>query len=160
MAFESKTGLGVSSQYGVRSTGGNAGTEHRKDSKVRLVIQLTGRSINEGFLPPVVVPVGARFESARLRVDEAFALSGTTPTVRIGSEGSIATNGVVLTEAELENVGTKAPASTGAGTWSFSSSTGVTAAAKVKFDLGGTSPVVSPTQGKATLVLEYTNLAK
>lgn len=160
MGYENKTGLNVYSQYGVRDTGGNAGSEKRGNSKVRLVIQLTGRSVNEGFLPPVVIPVGARFESARLRVDEAFNLGGTTPTIRIGSEGSIATNGVVISETELENVGTKALASTGAGTWSFSSSTGVTAAAKVKFDLGGTTPTVSPTQGKATLVLEYVHLAK
>lgn len=161
MGYSSEAGLGVNNHYGPRRTGGAVGSETRDGSKVRLVIQLTGKSLNElGFVPPVVIPKGARFESARLRVDEAFALTGTSPTVQVGSEGSVATNGVVISEAELENVGTKALASTGAGTWSFSSTTGLTAAAKVKFALGGTSPVVDSTVGKATLVLEYVDLAK
>lgn len=159
MAFENSAGIGVSNHYGVRETGANAGS-YTTDSGVKtLVLKFTGASINDGFIPPVSIPVGARFKSAYLRVDEAFVVTGTSPTLRVGATGSIATNGVVITEAELENVGTKAIASTGAGTWSFSSSTGTTAAAIVDFDLGGTSPVVASDSGKATLVLEYLDVA-
>jgi hypothetical protein len=163
MGFENKAGLGVNNQYGVRETGGSVGIEHAYGSKVTLKIDLTGQSIADavaGFMPPLVVPKGALFRSAVLRVDEAFAVSGTSPTVRIGAAGSIGTNGIVLTEAELEAVGTKVPASAGAGTWSQTSSTGTTAAAKVALDLGGTSPVVATTSGKATLILEFVNETK
>lgn len=160
MAYSTASGLGVNNHYGPRDTGGAVGTETRDGSKVRLVFQFTGKSIADGFVPPASIPKGARFESARLRVDEAFVVGGTTPTLRWGAAGSVSTNGVVITEAELETVGTKALASTGAGTWSFSSTTGTTVAAKVAFDLGGTSPTVASTAGKATLVLEYVDLAK
>ena len=160
MAYENTAGLGVFNQYGPRDTGGSVGVEHSKDSVHQLSLNLTGASLNSGFLPPVVVPKGARFLRAILRVDEAFVVTGTSPTVRVGSAGSIATNGIVLTEAELEAVGTKAPASAGAGTWSTSSATGLTAAAKVAIDFGGTSPAVASTSGKATLLLEFINKTK
>jgi hypothetical protein len=158
MGYENKAGLGVNNQYGARDTGGAVGQEHSYGSKWTINIDLTGQSIADaiaGFMPPVVVPKGALFKAATLRVDEAFVVGGTSPTVRIGAAGSIGTNGIVLTEAELEAVGTKVPASTGAGTWAQSSSTGTTAAAKVALDLGGTSPTVATTAGKATLILEY-----
>jgi hypothetical protein len=161
MPFEKNSGLNVNNFYGPRDTGGSLGTEDRDGTLVTLSVNLTGASLNNlSFLPPVQVPKGALFRRAQIRVDEAFVVTGTSPTVRVGSLGSISTNGVVITEAELENVGTKSLASTGAGTWAFNSSTGVTAAALVGIDLGGTSPVVSPTVGKATLVLEYLHKAK
>ena len=159
MPFENTAGIAVSNFYGARSTGNSVGVETSDSSQHRLSISLTGEMLNGSFIPPVNVPKGARFINAILRVDEAFDLSGTTPTVRVGAAGSVATNGVVLTEAELENVGTKAPASTGAGTWSFSSATGTTADAKVAFDMGGTTPTATRV-GKATLILTYINKTK
>lgn len=156
MAFENQTGLGVFNQYGPRETGGTIGVEHSQDSIHQLSMTFTGSSIATGeFVSPVVLPEGAKILDYILSVKEAFALSGTSPTVLFGSKGSVATNGVVLTKAELEAVGTKAPASAGAGTWAKTSATGLAAAAEVAFDLGGTSPVVSETAGKATLVVRY-----
>lgn len=163
MGFENKAGLGVNNQYGVRATGGAVGVEHGYGTTTVYNIDLTGQSIADaiaGFMPPVVVPKGALLRRATLRVDEAFVVGGTSPTVRIGASGSIATNGIVLTEAELEAVGTKTPASTGAGTWATNSATGTTAAAKVALDLGGTSPTVDATAGKATLILEFVGKTK
>lgn len=163
MGYENSAGLGVYNHYGVRGTGGAVGSEHREGTTVTIRIDLTGQSINDavsGFMPPVYVPAGARFKSAYLRVDEVFVVTGTSPTVRVGAAGSIATNGVVISEAELEALGTKALSSTGAGTWSFSSSTGTSADAKIALDLGGTTPAVASTQGKATLILEYVDVAK
>lgn len=163
MGYENKAGLGVNNHYGVRETGGAVGKETGDNSEVRIRIDLTGQSINDavnGFMPPVYVPKGALFQQAILRVDEAFTVTGTSPTVRVGASGSIATNGVVVTEAELENVGTKLIASTGAGTWAVGSSTGTTAAAKIALDLGGTTPAVAATSGKGTLILVFTNVAK
>lgn len=159
MAYENSAGLGVYNQYGPRQSGGAVGVEHGYGSTVVLKIDLTGDSINDavaGFVPPVSIPKGANFNSARLRVDEAFNLTGTTPAVSIGAAGSVGTNYISLSEAELENVGTKEIASTGNGTWAFNSSTGTTAAALIGFALTGTTPVVTAGTGKATLILEYT----
>lgn len=159
MPFENSAGLSVSNFYGARESGGSVGVERSQDSVHTLSIAFTGASINSTFLPPVVVPKGAQFKRAVLRVDEAFNITGTSPTVIFG--GTVpGTNGIVLTEAELEAVGTKTPASTGTGTWAQSSATGTTAAERVTRALGGTTPVVSPTVGKATLILEFVNKTK
>lgn len=160
MAFENSAGTGVSNHYGTRSTGGAIGVETSDNSTHLMVVDFTGATLNGSFLPPVVLPKGALVKGYKLRVDEAFVVTGTSPTVRFGATGSVSTNGVVLTEAELENVGTKTPASTGAGTWAVGSSTGTTAAAKVAFDLGGTTPAVAATSGKAQLIIEYVNRTK
>lgn len=159
MSFENSAGIAVSNHYGARSTGNSVGVETSDTSEHRLSVYITGDMLNGTFLPPVNIPKGAHFLSAILRVDEAFDLGGTTPTVRIGAAGSVATNGFVLSEAELEAVGTKVPASTGAGTWSFTSATGTTADAKVAFDMGGTSPTAARV-GKATLILTFANKTK
>lgn len=163
MSYESNTGIGVANQYGVRLTGGAVGGEHERSVNKVLKVELTGDSINDalaGFVPPFSMPKGANLNAVRLRVDEVFVVGGTTPTVRIGSAGSIATNGIVITEAELETTGTKEIASTGAGTWAFGSTTGLTAAALVDIDLGGTTPTVARGSGKATVIIEYTDAAK
>lgn len=160
MGFKNEAGIGVFNHYGARDTGGSVGLETSNDSVHRLNISITGAMLNGTFIPEVSIPKGALFRKATLRVDEAFVLGGTTPTVRFGASGSVATNGIVLSETEMENVGTKVPASTGAGTWAQGSSTGTTAAALVAFDMGGTSPTADATVGKATLTLEYVNKTK
>lgn len=160
MSYENKAGLGVNNQYGPRDTGGAIGLEHGYNSTHTLEIQITPEFVNSGYIPPVVVPKGAIFTRALLRVDEAFTLTGTSPTVIYGASGSEATNGIVLTQAELQAVGTKVPASTGTGTWAQNSTTGTTAAAKIGKALGGTTPAVTGTAGKATLVLHFFNATK
>lgn len=158
--YENSAGIGVNNFYGARDTTyGSVGVEHSDDSLHQLSIAFTGTSLNQAFLPPVFVPKGAQFKRAVLRVDEAFAISGTTPTVIFGGTAP-ATDGIVLTEAELEAVGTKTPASTGTGTWAQSSTTGTTASQRVAKALGGTTPVVTSGVGKATLILEFINKTK
>jgi hypothetical protein len=160
MPYANSAGIGVSNFYGARDTGTSVGVETGQDSSHQLSISFTGTSLQDAYLPPLFIPKGALFKRAILRVDEAFNITGTTPTLIFGAAGSEATNGIVLTEAELETIGTKTPASTGTGTWSQASSTGVTVAAKVGRALGGTSPVVTTGVGKATLILEYFNKTK
>ena len=157
MPYGNQAGLGVNNFYGARDTtsGTAVGAETTNDSIVRLSITFSGDSLNDGFIPPVVIPKGALFRRAILRVDEAFNITGTTPTVIFGAVGAESTNGIVLAEAELETVGTKAPASVGTGTWAQTSTTGVLVAARVGRALGGTAPVVVKGVGKATLILEY-----
>lgn len=157
MGFEDNTGLGVNNHYGARDTGGAIGVEHAYGSLHTVKIDLTGQSIADaiaGFAPPVVVPKYAKFKSATLVVHEVFAVTGTTPHLLIGSAGSVATNGVEITEAELEALGTKSLASTGAGTWAFADTAGLGAAAKIAFALEGDTAIAA-TSGKATLILEY-----
>lgn len=159
MGFENSAGIGVYNNYGARDTGGSIGVERSQDSIHNLSIAFTGASLASGFLPPVVVPKGAQFKRAVLRVDEAFVVTGTSPTLIFGGTAP-ATNGIVLTEAELEAVGTKTVTSTGTGTWAQSSATGTTAAEKVTKALGGTTPAIAATSGKATLTLEFYNKTK
>lgn len=161
MAFENKTGLNVHNHYGPRGVGTSIGVEHSQDSIHQLSIAFTGKSLANSFLPPVVIPKGALFKRAVLRVDEAFVVTGTNPTLIFGELGDEATNGIVLTEAELEAVGTKTPASSGTGTWAFNSATGTTAAKKIGKALGGTNtPAISTAAGAATLTIEYFYKAK
>lgn len=161
MAYENSAGLSVNNVYGARQTGGAVGVEHGYGANWVLKIDLTGEMINEfvsagGYVPPVVIPKGANFNKATLRVDEAFVVTGTTPALSVGANGTVGTNYISLSEAELEAIGTKELASSGAGTWAFNSATGTTAAAKVAFALTGTTPAVDATVGKGTLILEYT----
>jgi hypothetical protein len=159
MTYENKTGTGVYASYGKRDTGGSVGSERTIGSTRDYSIAITGASVNSGFLPPIVVPKGSKFVKALLRVDEAFNLTGTTPTVIFGGTAP-ATNGIILSEAELEAIGTKVPASTGTGTWAVASATGTTAAEKIAKTIGGTTPVVDATVGKATLILTFVNKTK
>lgn len=155
MSFENTSGLGVFSSYGKRSTGGSVGSETTDGSTRDYSITITGESLNSSFLPSVSLPKGSKFKGAILRVDEAFAVS-TGGTVAFG--GTLpGTNGIVLTEAELENIGTKVPASTGTGTWAVASATGTTAAQFINKAISGT---VTATQGKATLILTFVNKTK
>jgi len=155
MSFEKTSGLGVYSSYGKRSTGGSVGSETTDGSTRDYSITITGESLNSAFLPGVSLPKGSKFKGAILRVDEAFAVS-SGGTVTFG--GTVpGTNGIVLTETELENIGTKVPASTGAGTWAVASATGTTAAELITKAISGT---VTATQGKATLILTFVNKTK
>lgn len=162
MPFLNQAGIGVANFYGARDTGGSVGVEQSTDGIHQLSLEMTGDSLNDQLAagavvlgPKFVLPAGAHFLRFFLRVDEAFVIGGTTPTIRVGAFGSISTNGVVLTEAEMETVGTKIPASVGAGTWAIASTTGTTAAAAVAIDAGGTTPTVQRGVGQATLVAEY-----
>jgi len=164
MTYENKAGLNVNNHYGARDTGGAVGQETRDGSTVVVRVDLTGQSVNDaisGFMPPVYVPKGARFLRATLRVDEVFVVTGTNPVVEVGADGSEATNGVTLTEAQLEALGTYDVSSALSGTWATNAATGTAAAAKIDIVLGGTdTPAVAKTSGKGTLVLEYISVTK
>lgn len=157
--FESSAGINVSNYYGARDTGGTIGVEHGQNSVVRLSIDFTGASLNDGFAPPVSIPKYAHFLSNPvLTVHEAFVVTGDTPTILIGAAGSVATNGFILTETELETVGTKKIANDGEGTWDIAHASGTAAAALVAFEFEGDAAVTNA--GRATLVMEYVNLYK
>ena len=150
MPYQSNTGINVANHYGARETGYAVGLEQSSDSTFKVSVQLTGASLNGGWLPSVYVPKGALLKSAFLDVDEAFVVS-TSGTVAVG--GTVpGTNGIVLTEAKLEALGTSNVTSLSVGTWAEDSATGTTASQKVTTAITGT---VGATAGKATLVMEF-----
>lgn len=150
MPYESNTGLGVSNQYGQRETGGAAGTEHSKTSNQVLTYDITGEMLNSPYAPPVWMPRGAKVVRATLVVDEVFNVSASG-TVAIGGTAP-GTNGVVLTEAQLEATGTKDVSSVAVGTWATASTTGTTAAQRIARAITGT---VAANTGKGKLLVEY-----
>jgi hypothetical protein len=158
MAFENTAGLGVNNQYGPRNTGGAAGLEQGTNSVARLSISITGEMLNSGFVTPQSIPKYASFKSAHITVHEAFVVTGTTPTILVGAAGSVATNGFIISETELETLGSRKLANDGEGTWDVAHATGTTAAALVDFAFEGDAAVTNA--GRATLVLEYVNLYK
>ena len=155
MAYENKTGLNVYSQYGKRNTGGSVGSETTDGSTRTYSIDFTGESLNSGFLPKVVLPKGARITNAILRVDQAFVVSAGG-TVAFGNAAGPVANGIVLSEAELEAVGTKYVTDTGAGTWDMTTSTGLAADSAIGKTVNGT---VDATTGRATLLLTFVQKA-
>lgn len=155
MPFENKTGLNVYSQYGPRTVGSTVGTDHSKNARHELNFEFTGTSLAEGtFLPPFVVPKGARFERATLTVHQAIVITGTTPGLAVGGTAP-ATNGLALTAANLGTVATLDVSSQLAGTWATASAAGTTAAERVTIALTGTTPVVTTGTGKVSLVIVY-----
>lgn len=155
MPIYNQAGLNVGNFYGARDTGTTYGVEQSSDSIHQLSIAFTGASLQDGYVPNLVLPKGALFKRYVLRVDEAFNLTGTNPTIIFGSVGAEATNGIILTEAELEAIGTKTPASVGTGTWANTSATGIPANTKIGKVYGGTTPVVASNVGRATLTAEF-----
>lgn len=154
MAYENSAGLGVHNQYGARATGGANG---KVDDDViqYLSFDMTGDSLNSTFNPPTYMPKGGKVLRAFLRVDEVFAVSAAG-TVAVGGTAP-GTNGVILTEAQLEAVGTKDVSSVAIGTWATASATGPTATEKVTKAITGT---VTAGSGKATLIVEFLGKTK
>lgn len=162
MGYDNGSALGVFNHYGVRETGGAVGQERLTNTTYIVRIDLTGQSIADviaGFMPPVYIPKYANFVSAMLQVDEAFVVTGTTPTLLVGATGSVPTNGFIITETELETVGLKALADTGQGTWAIGHASGTAAAAKIDIEFEGDAAIAT-TSGKGTLILEYQCAAK
>ena len=155
MAYESLTGLNVATQYGVRNTGGSNGLEQSSDSVQKLSFNLTGEMLNSTYNPPVYMPKGAKVIRAILRVDEAFVVSAAG-TVAVGGTAPV-TDGVVLTEAKLEALGTSDVSTLAVGTWATASTTGPLTTQKTTKVVTGT---VGATSGKATLIVEYLNVTK
>lgn len=150
MAYENTAGLGVTNQYGARNTGGAVGLEQSQNSEFIVSVDLTGEMLNSGYVAPAYVPKGAKLVKAILRVDEVFVVSAAG-TVAIGGTAP-GTNGIVLTEAQLEALGTKDVSSVAIGTWATASAVGTSASEKITRAITGT---VGATSGKATLVMEF-----
>lgn len=152
MAYEDSAGLNVHNHYGPRNTGGSVGVERSTDSKHELSLYFTKSSLNDGFLPPVVVPKGAKILSFRMHVDEAF--TGVT-AITVGEKGAESTNGVPLVAGDINAIGSRTPTGPATGTWASGAANGTTADKEVGFTKTGTA-----TAGRGTLIIEYVYKAR
>ncbi|MBL4654108.1 MAG: hypothetical protein JKY53_14785 [Flavobacteriales bacterium] len=156
MSIELASKRDVLVNYGTRVTGRAAGIVKTEGANNELVIDLTGQILTDLIVFPVVVPSGSIFTGeARLVVSEAFNLAVGT-VVEVGQQGSEVTNGVSLTEAELESTGTKDVSAGLAGEWAITSELSTDHTIDIALSAGS---VTSSTVGKAQLILEYIKLA-
>lgn len=113
--------------------------------------EFTGQDILDGKAQLIATTLlaGALVTGAVVKVKSAFALTGTTPTILLGTSGSEVTNGFVISAAQANAVGSYNIFATAAGTWAA-----VLAADTLSnIALGGTSPVVTGA-GRLEIVLD------
>lgn len=123
------------------------GVQKQNSNEVVVSFVLDGEKFSGGtyqFDSQEIVPVGSVPLYCHIRVTEAFALGGTTPTIQVGDAGS-ATRYAALSEANAEAVGTYTASVT---------ATPLTAAGTIAVSLGGTTPTVT-SAGRATVTLAY-----
>lgn len=148
MVKENSAGLGVFNNYGPRTVDeGRFSEKRRQDSSLEVEVAFHGND----FLTVVgEIPAGALLRAATVDIVEAFDVGGTTPNIAIGTDGSAATNGVLISEAILEAVGKADIFGAAAGTWAAL----LASATTVAVELEGDTTVVT-TQGHAVVKLYF-----
>lgn len=150
----------VRNQFGRRDVGGTEGVLKVEGMREQLVFDVTGAMFNQlaDGLVPYVLPGGAILRNVFADVEEAFVATGTTPVLNIGTDGSEATNGFTLSEAQLESTGSYDVTSTLKGTWAVN--TPLAANTVIGKALGGTTPVVTNAgRVRITVVFDRANRA-
>ena len=150
----------VSNFYGPRDHDVTAGVIKTEGGQNELTIVLDAVTLTDGDLiltAKPFIPAGSRVLRAYVQVEEAFAITGTTPLLSVGTEGAAAANGLDITEAQLEAIGVYDITSTLAGTWHPTTGTGIVdrtvvgLAESAGFTVTGGAGGV----GKATVVVTY-----
>lgn len=145
----------VNNHYGPRDTGKTVGVKKTEGVMYELTLDIDGEMVGNGayaLLAPKL-PANSLIEDVYVEVTEAFALGGTTPAIEIGTEGSEATNGVTITEAQAEATGAYDVTSALAGTWTA----GLAAETTLGLALSGTTPTVTDA-GKMRVVIRYVQM--
>lgn len=145
----------VSNHYGQRNVGGTIGVDKVEGMKEELVIDLTGEFFNDkpDGLVPFVLPAGAVIKAVYIDVEDVFVVTGTNPTVLIGTNGSEVTNGFVISKAILEATGSANLTATLAGTWD--NEVPLAANTQVGIALGGTGGPAVTDAGKARVTILF-----
>lgn len=145
----------VHNQFGPRDVGGTIGVNKVEGMKEELVIDFTGEQFNDlpDGLIPFVLPAGAVITAVYLDVEEAFVVSGTTPALEVGTDGSEATNGFTITEAQLEATGSVNLTSALSGTWD--AEVPLAANTTIGFALSGTDTPAITDAGKARITILF-----
>ena len=143
----------VNNHYGTRDTGKTVGVSKTEGFVQELTLYVDGDMVGAGayaLLAPTI-PAKAIIEDVYMEVTEAFVLGGTTPVIDVGTEGSEATNGFTITEAQAEAVGMYDLTGALAGTWAA----GLAAETTVGLLLGGGGSNTVTSAGKAKIVIRY-----
>ena len=142
----------VNNHYGARETGKTVGVVQTEGNMREVSWDLDGVMVgNEAFpLDAPVIPAGAVIDRVTVEVREAFVLGGTTPVIEVGTEGTEATNGFTISEAQAEALGTYDLTSALSGTWAAP----LAAATTVGIDLAGGTPTVT-SAGKMRVSVRY-----
>lgn len=154
MAREIIPVLGVSQDFGQRFTGGAVGSYKTEGAKNEFSLNLTGEVLATRILSPLAIPAGSVITKATLRVVQAFNLA-TSSVVRVGTKGAEAANGLSLTEAQLEAVGSYDVTATLAGTYDNEVPLAAASTLGVAFSAGS---VTDRNVGRAVLVIETTRV--
>ena len=156
MAKEESSGLGagVRSRFGpVDIPDGSQGVVRTAGNKNELVVEFSGNDINDDDFQKAIVPAGSLVVDAYVEISEVFALGGTTPTINVGTDGSEGINGVEISKAEAEALGTVDISASIAGTWATSLASDTT----VSIALDGTTPTATDA-GHAKVVIGYVKM--
>ena len=146
----------VNTHFGAFEGGKTVGTKNTEGVMYELTMDIDGEMMGaeEFALLAPKIPAGSRIEDAFLQVTEVFVMGGTTPTFEVGTEGSEATNGLVISEAVGEALGTYDLTGTLVGTWAGTS--GLVAETTVGIALEGDATVTDA--GKMRLVIRYVKM--
>jgi hypothetical protein len=142
---------GVQVQRGERETGRTQGDIKTEGLNGEKVYELTGQVLSDLINQKFFMEAGSRLVKATLVVDEAFDLA-TSSVVEIGEDGAEATNGVSLTEANLESTGIVDVTSALAGEWAATSVVPHYQDVGIAFSAGS---VADASVGKARVIFEY-----
>lgn len=137
--------------FGPRKGGSTVGV-YETDGLIReLSVDIDGDMLGKAAFQLITpkLPKGAMIRQVLATVSEAFVLGAST-TIRIGTSGTEATNGISITEAQGEALGTYNLNGTLAGTWAAPLAAGVTVGIALS---GGTT--TTTTAGKARVVIRY-----
>jgi len=155
MSTEVTTIRGVRQTYGTREPGGAIGVVKTEGISNELTVDFDSVSLSDDAFATVVIPAGSIPVAAYVEITEAFVMGGTSPTILVGTSGSEATNGCVISEALGEAIGAADITATLAGTWD---NAGLAAATTVGVALGGTSPTITSV-GKGRVTVVYKKVA-
>lgn len=140
--------------FGARDTGGTTGLLETDGNIEILRMHITGEDFADLADPlvPTYLPAGSIIRDVWWDTIDVFAMTGTSPTVLIGTDTSEVTNGLVISKAVVEATNTARLTGTLTGTWAVN--TPLQARTKIGFALGGTTPTLSRT-GSGILTIEF-----
>jgi hypothetical protein len=156
MAKELNVKLGVNTFYGPRNTTeGSVGNFKTTGAVEELVLEITGEQFTgtDNTYVSGTIPAGALPLKAYIEVTEAFTITGTAPTIDIGTKGSEDTHGFDVTEAQALAPGLYVDGSA-AGDWANQLAADTT----VGVELGGGTPALTTPVGRMKVVITYMSI--
>ena len=140
----------VSNHYNRRFTGKTSGVSRTAGYMNELTLDIDGDMVSKGSFELVAptIPSGAFIEDVYVVVEEAFSLSGTSPAIEVGTEGSEVTNGFTISQSATPGVYDLTGARSGTWTRGFTANTTVGVA------LSGNN-AASTSAGKLRVVIRY-----